>query len=140
MSELEPAFPLEFLVPGTPISHQSALPAARDAWKAQVRACSSETLPEGHWATQNYVSVTLYCFPVTTLGADLDNIAKYVLDALKAHIYIDDSQVERLVLQKFEEGRIFDFVSPGPTLARAINGEKPVLYVRISRDPHEDLK
>jgi crossover junction endodeoxyribonuclease RusA len=73
------------------------------------------------------------------MEGDIDNIVKPVLDALGGHIYLDDWQVERVVVQKFEPGKLFPFAAPSPTLDDAVNGWKPVLYVRLSNDPFEDL-
>ena len=73
------------------------------------------------------------------MAGDIDNMAKLVLDACCRHIYVDDAQVERLVLQKFEKGREFDFSEPSPVLSAAFKSDKPSLYVKISNNPHEDL-
>ena len=73
------------------------------------------------------------------MQGDLDNIIKLVLDALARHIYVDDSQVERIVVQKFEPGNVFAFAAPSATLDEAMKCPKPVLYVRVSTDPTEDL-
>ena len=64
---------------------------------------------------------------------------KYVLDALGHHIIVDDSQVVRLVMQKFESGTVFGFSSPSAILQEALGQERPLLYVRISDDPYEEL-
>jgi crossover junction endodeoxyribonuclease RusA len=64
---------------------------------------------------------------------------KPVLDALARHIYMDDAQVERVVIQKFEPGNIFLFAAPTEILADALSSRKPLLYVRLSRDPFEEL-
>jgi crossover junction endodeoxyribonuclease RusA len=63
------------------------------------------------------------------------NIVKPILDALGKHIYLDDSQVERIVIQKFDPGNVFSFTHPTATFVQALGGSKPVLYVRISSDP-----
>jgi len=73
------------------------------------------------------------------MQGDLDNIVKLVLDALAHHIYVDDSQVDRIVVQRFEPGNVFPFASPTATLEDALNRPKPLLYVRITDDPFEDL-
>ena len=73
------------------------------------------------------------------MRGDLDNVVKLILDALKSHIYLDDQQVERLVVQKFEPGNVFPFSQPSGTLATALAEENPVLYIRLSTDPFEDL-
>lgn len=85
------------------------------------------------------MSVTLYYFPGGRMQGDVDNIVKPVLDALSKHVYLDDAQVERIVAQKFEPGSVFEFKQPTDALTRAMAGPKPVVYVRVSDNPFEDL-
>lgn len=73
------------------------------------------------------------------MAGDIDNIVKPILDALGSHIYRDDRQVHRVLVQKFEPGNIFPFGAPSPTLEEALLREKPILYIRLSDDPFEDL-
>jgi crossover junction endodeoxyribonuclease RusA len=136
---LEPEFPIEFLVEGTPVSLQTKRPEARNEWQARVKDASRAVLPEGHWATRGRVAATLFYFPNTAMQGDIDNIVKPILDALGRHIYLDDSQVERVVVQKFEPGNVFPFIAPTTTLEEALNRPKPLLYVRLSDDPFEEL-
>jgi crossover junction endodeoxyribonuclease RusA len=136
---LEPDFPIEFLVRGTPVSQQAKRAASRAQWKERVRMASRVVLPEGHWATRDRIAATLFYFPEATMLGDIDNIVKPVLDALVQHIYIDDAQVERIVVQKFEPGNIFLFAAPTATLTMALSAEKPLLYVRLSKDTFEEL-
>lgn len=136
---MEPEFPVEFLVKGTPVSLQAKRAASKEEWKSKVRQASRSALPEGHFLTDEPISVTLYYFPEDRMQGDVDNIVKLVLDALVGHIYRDDSQVERIVVQKFEPGNVYDFRIPSVQLASAISSEGPVLYVRLSADPFEEL-
>lgn len=85
------------------------------------------------------MAVTLFYFPADRMLGDIDNIAKPVLDAMCRHVYMDDVQIERLVVQKFEPGNIFAFERPSEALTRAAAGAKPVLYVRVSDNPFEEL-
>jgi hypothetical protein len=71
---------------------------------------------------------------------DVDNIVKLIIDAMSRHIFLDDNQVERIVVQKFERDRVFTFTDPSVTLAACILGPKPALYIRVSADPHEELR
>jgi len=136
---LEPEFPFEFIVPGTPVSFQRDNKHAKQEWKELVRASSAAKLPEMHFATNQRLSVALYYYPEDRMTGDIDNIVKLTLDAMCQQIYIDDEQVERVVVQKFERDRVFAFQDPSPTLAACMLGEKPALYIRVSTDPHEDL-
>ncbi|MHC2016764.1 RusA family crossover junction endodeoxyribonuclease [Methylobacterium sp. WCS2018Hpa-22] len=136
---MELIFPIEFLVSGTPVSFQSARSSSKSQWKQKVRAASDGSLPENHFACEGKLAVTLFYFPVGSVQGDVDNIVKLVLDALNQHIYMDDSQIERVVIQKFEPQRVFSFTQPSPVLAAALSAQKPILYVRLSDDPFEEL-
>jgi len=74
------------------------------------------------------------------MQGDMDNIVKPILDALSRHVYIDDRQVERVLDQKFERPNAVAFNQPTATLASALEKSRPVLYVRVSNDPLEDLR
>ena len=136
---VEIEFPIEFLVHGTPASAQAGT-ASREDWKALVRAASKFALSDFHVASANPMSVTLFYWPEKPKRLDVDNMAKPILDALNGHVYIDDRQVERLVAQRFEPGGDFIFASPSDVLRGALAAETPVLYVRVSDNPFEDLK
>ena len=136
---MELNFPLEFIVYGTPVSHQRQNPAARDEWKALVANACKERLPEAHFSTDRPIGVTLFYFPDGEMAGDIDNIVKYILDALRGLIYQDDGQVERVLVQKFERRRMARFTELSETLASCVSGPKPALYVRITDDPHEGL-
>jgi crossover junction endodeoxyribonuclease RusA len=136
---VEIEFPLEFLVEGTPVSFQHRRHEARNEWKARVNAASSNELRERPSASRARIAVTLFYFPSEPMQGDVDNIVKLVLDALCEHIYVDDSQVDRIIVQRFEPGNVFAFSSPSPTLEQALRRPQSVLYVRLSDDPFEDL-
>lgn len=73
------------------------------------------------------------------MQGDIDNIVKPILDALTRHIYQNDHQVERVLVQKFEPDNVFGFSVPSGILEDALRRPKPNLYVRLSDDPFEDL-
>lgn len=137
---MEPEFPFEFIVLGTPVSSQRDNPRARQEWKDLVRESSAAKLPDMHFATDQRLAITLYYYPEERMVGDVDNIIKLTLDAMCRHIYRDDDQVERVVVQKFERHRVFVFTNPSETLAACMLGPKPALYVRLSNDPHEELR
>lgn len=136
---LEPKFPLEFIVRGTPVALGGS-PHSRDEWKKRVYDASRAALPEGAWATEMPIALTIFYFPNVEMQGDIDNIVKYIADALKQNIFFDDHQMERVVVQKFEPGRLFRFANPSITLGLALTDEKPLSYIRISTDPHEELR
>ena len=132
-------FPLEFLIAGTPVSLQAKNPRSKEEWKERVKAATYPQLPEMHFASEGRVAVTIFYFPPGEMQGDIDNIVKTTLDGLCAHIYVDDRQVERVVVQKFEPNRVFEFSNPTEKLVEALQSERPVTFVRISDDPHGEL-
>jgi hypothetical protein len=137
---MEIAFPIEFLVRGTPVSLSSKNENAREQWKGRIRNASSQALPSPHFASSERLAVTLYYFPAEPMQGDVDNIVKLILDGMSRHVFLDDQQVERIVVQKFEPGNIFSFSNPTLPMIEAINGQKPILYIRVSNDPFEELQ
>lgn len=136
---MTPDLPIEFIVRGTAISLQAS-GASRQAWKDRVRAAGSGAIPTGSWALTDRVAVTIYYFPEGEMVGDIDNIVKPILDAMCRFIYADDRQVERVVVQKFEPDRIFTFSTPSPVLVDALAAEGSAVYIRISDNPHEELR
>jgi crossover junction endodeoxyribonuclease RusA len=136
---VEIIFPVEFITEGTPVSFQAERRESIDQWKSRIVAASRAVLPAPHFATQRPIAITLFYFPAAEMQGDLDNIVKPILDALERHIYIDDRQVQRLLVQKFEPGNVFEFTSPSFLLQEALNRIKPVLYIRVSDNPFEEL-
>ena len=135
-----PALPLEFNVIGTPVSLQSANPRARHDWQTTVLAAARAIVQPESWAFDtSRLSVTMFYFPQAAMPGDLDNIVKLVLDALEPNIYIDDSLIDRLVVQRFDPAATYTFASPTDTLAAAMATRDPVLYVRLAEVNLEDV-
>jgi crossover junction endodeoxyribonuclease RusA len=137
---MELEFPIEFTVAGTPVSLQAKRSESREEWKARVKDASLAAITSPHFASEERISMTLYYFPSEQMQGDIDNIVKPILDALSHHIYIDDHQVERVVVQKFEPGRVFPFSNITAKFSEALGGSRPILYIRISNEPFEELE
>lgn len=141
---MEPEFSIEFNVHGSPVTFQKKGPRAAKAkedWKLLVADAARKVLPdEMPFATKRSLAVTLHYFPAQPMEGDLDNIIKLTLDAMEGPLYVNDHQIERVVIQKFEPGGVFTFPSASEVLATAMAGEKPVLFVRVSDDPYEDFE
>jgi hypothetical protein len=136
---MEIEFPIEFIVLGTPVSLQAARAATKSEWKERVKHASTAVIPQPHFASQNRMAITIYNLPAEPMQGDVDNIVKLIVDALTQHIYVDDRQIERVVVQKFEPGNLFTFAEPSEVLSRALETAKPLVYIHISNDPFEDL-
>ena len=133
-----PELPFEFVVIGTPISLQAKRSSIAD-WKRRVNEYARAALPAGSWLLDVPLALTVYIFPASELSGDLDNRLKPILDAMTRCVYEDDEQIERIVIQKFEPDNVFAFRSPSGVLARALEASEPVVYIRLTGDPHEEL-
>lgn len=126
---------MEFVVAGVPLSLQAS-GASRAAWKERVKESSYSGLPEQHVLFEGAVEVSIFHFPTSEMTGDVDNIVKPILDALNRHIYVDDQQVVRVVVQKIEPGQPVVFDNPSEVLTSALAGSPPFTYIRISDDPY----
>ena len=133
-------FPLEFMVEGVPVSLQAKERRSIERWKRRIVEASRVALPEAHFATAVPLAITIFYFPEDRMEGDLDNIVKPILDALEKHIYMNDRQIRRILVQIFEEEDPFDFGSQGPVLEEALNKPRPILYIRLSDDPYKDFR
>ena len=135
---MEPEFPFEFLVFGTPLSQQASS-TSKQEWKQRIREESAKKLPEMSFCYEGHVAVTIYHFPQSVMVGDVDNIVKPILDALGAHLYKDDNQVVRVAVQKFEAGQPAIFTNPSAALTEALTGPRPVTYIEISNEPFGEV-
>ena len=135
-----PNLPIEFNVVGTPVSLQSENARARTEWKARVLAAARSVIEDGSWAyDETRLSVTMFYFPQGEMQGDVDNIVKLTLDALVPNIYLDDSLIDRVLVQRFSPDADFSFASPSNALAIAVAMDEPVLFIKISEVPLEEL-
>ncbi|KQZ31535.1 hypothetical protein ASD47_16740 [Caulobacter sp. Root1472] len=133
-----PELPFEFAVRVTAISLQGS-GASKAAWKDAIREAARKALPEGSWLLTEPLAVTIFIFPGAVMQGDVDNRVKPILDAMVRCVYSDDEIVERVVVQKFEPGRVFAFQSPTDTLVSALEADEPIIYIRVTNDLHEEL-
>jgi crossover junction endodeoxyribonuclease RusA len=107
----EPAFSakisvmnVEFAVIGTPLS-QGASPARKGVWKTKVATEAAAAANFG-WIGPLAVTLAYFC---ASLGVDIDNIVKPILDSMKGVLYYDDRQivqVESFAIELMEATRI----------------------------------
>lgn len=100
----------------------------------RVKSASSTALPAPHFVSSEPMAVTLFYFSEEEMPRDVDHIIKPILDALNQHVYRDDSQVDRIVIQRFTSDRLYRFGNPTDVVTAAIGGAKPAVYVRIATE------
>src|ERR1700683_5139477 len=132
--DIELKFPIEFKIEAVPLSLQAKGPS-QQRWKQQVWEAAKRAVGGATWATTSPVYVTIFYFPDGPMQGDVDNIVKNILDGMNTCVYLDDRQVQRVIVQKFEsDGGVFSFSNPTPKLDDASDTEPPIVYIRIDSD------
>jgi len=140
---VEIPFPIEVLVEGGRLRirrrHSGRARECCDRWKETVKDVGQAVLPEGYVASGIPAAITLFYFPTRSMDGDLDNIIKPGFGGLWPHIFLDDRQVERLVVLRFEPTDSVVCHGPTATLLKAREADSPILYVRIDGNPLREV-
>lgn len=134
---MTPDLPIEFIVRGTAVSLQGSS-GSKTAWKEAIAAAGRNVVPGHAWALTEEIAVIIYYFPEGEMPGDVDNIVKPILDAMAPFIYLDDKQVDRVVVQRFDADAVAVFKAPSATLLEALTTERPALYIRVTDNPFEE--
>jgi crossover junction endodeoxyribonuclease RusA len=136
LAEQETLYPLEFFVAGTPVSLQGAA-RSKLRWKVTVSEAARQRARDTNelgFLDGRPVGLIIYYFPAAPMIGDIDNIVKPIMDALIHVAYMNDKDVERVVVQKFEPQVAWEFAGPGHQLAAALDAVPPVVYIRVDDD------
>jgi hypothetical protein len=134
---MTPELPFEFTVSGIAVSLQASS-ASREAWKGRIRDAAQAAAPEGAWALDVPLEVTIFFLSGDTMIGDLDNRIKPILDAMTGPVYIDDSLVDRLVVQRFVPSEACRILNPSLALIAAIGAGEPTVYIRVNDQPNRE--
>ncbi len=137
VTAMAPELPFEFTVPGIPISFQGSA-TSQLAWKQKIREVARASLPEGAWALDMRLEVTILFLSGDEMSGDLDNRIKPILDALTGPLYLDDKLVDRLVVQRFSPAETCQILNPSPILISAIWAGEPIVYIRLDDKPNRE--
>lgn len=133
-SEFRIAFPLEIVIGQTPVSLQADNKQAKANWQKTVGDFAQSKIYESRdWyeLDDRPLAATIFYFPSGKMQGDIDNIIKPILDGMVGIAYKNDNCIERVVAQRFDPGGPHLFSAPSATLQAAINGEKPIVYIRV---------
>src|SRR5687768_16369045 len=113
--------PFEFIVEGSPVSQQTrrrtrTLPP----WKAAVRAGAQRYWEAGASPLEETICVEITHF-YAGAPADVDNIIKPILDAIKGVVYLDDRQISDVVSRRRPLEGPYSLADVGPILAEGIS-------------------
>ena len=126
--------PFEFVVEGPPVSQQTRRRRRVPAWKSVVHAGAAQRWPSEDPPVEQEITVEITHF-FEGAPADVDNIAKPILDAIKGLVYVDDWQITDLVSRRrpLRGPYIADPVSAA--LGEGIALDKEFLHIRIVAAP-----
>ena len=133
--------PLEFVVTGTPVSHQSHNKIRLRAWQEQVRQAAREAMPsEEAPVTTDCLLVAVYFFGSPPVLLDNDNFIKPFQDALIGVVYQDDKQVTDTFIRRTDIGGRFRIPGRSRRLVDAIEQGQEFVYIRVEEAPsHEEV-
>ena len=142
--DVEISFPLEFVVHGTPVS-LSNTGRSKTEWQNRVLKGARTVVPDHKWAASCDLAITIYDFPEETSGGDVDNIIKWIQDALCPDIFLDDELIKRVVAQRFLPADIDKLTNRNSDLPELIGralalGDPPFVFIRIGDDPLGDAQ
>ncbi|MCE8546944.1 RusA family crossover junction endodeoxyribonuclease [Ruegeria pomeroyi] len=143
--DVEILLPIGFAVRGTPVSLQSKNAKAKQAWKKTVLTEARQVVPRHKWAITDPLSITIYDFPDIDVQGDVDNIVKLTIDALWPSVFSDDSQVKRIVAQRFSQIHLSELEAirgDFPELVATALGlaDPPFVFVYLSNEIYGDVK
>jgi crossover junction endodeoxyribonuclease RusA len=124
----------EFVVEGPPVSSQARRRRHRDAWQATIVAAIRARWPEGTPLIASDIAVTISHF-FDAAPADVDNIPKLILDALKGVVLTDDQHVSDLIVQRRPLAGPYIVMTASPELSRGVALGREFLHVAISTPP-----
>ena len=131
--------PIEFIVIGKPISHQTKDKKRLQAWKDKVRQAATH-----FWLNQQplgeflKVVITHYSDALPgdeTWVPDSDNIVKPVRDALNGIAYVDDYQITDFISRRRNLNASFRVRGMSLALAEGFCKGEEFLHIRIEAAP-----
>jgi crossover junction endodeoxyribonuclease RusA len=136
LAEQETLYRIEFFVAGTPLSLQGSRKSV-ERWKGTIADAARQRIRETDelgFLDRRPLSLLIYYFPSAPMIGDIDNIVKPIMDASVRIAYMDDGDVERVVIQRFEPQVEWYFSDPADQLAVALDIDPPIVYLRIDDD------
>jgi hypothetical protein len=127
--------PFEFTIAGPPVSQQAHRRSSRKAmWKIAVTTAASAALSPESAPVEQDICVEITHF-FAGAPADVDNIAKPILDSMKGLVFKDDARVTDLVCRRRAIIGPFAANPTSSTLAAAIGVGKEFVHVRVTASP-----
>jgi crossover junction endodeoxyribonuclease RusA len=125
----------EFIVFGTPRTHQTKSPKSRSDWVEKVRSAAMTDWPARADPIGSELSVLIIYFHEGRTALDIDNIIKPILDAMSGTIFTDDALVTEIRARKTRLGPGFAVDNPSGNLAAALASGGGFVMVRVEGPP-----
>jgi Holliday junction resolvase RusA-like endonuclease len=122
--------PFEFIVEGHRVSQQTRRRDRLTPWRAVVRAAAETHWPPEDVPVEQPIAVEITHF-FEGAPADVDNIVKPILDALKGFVFLDDSQVTDLSSRRRNIAGPYTVELSSRLLTDALANGREFLHVRI---------
>lgn len=124
----------EFVVEGQPVSQQSRRRERVGIWRQTVAEAAQAVWPVATPPIATDIAVTITYF-YEGVPADVDNIVKPILDALKGIVFNDDRQISDLLTQRRPLAGPYIIPVASPRLIDGLGLGDEFLHVAISSPP-----
>lgn len=124
----------EFAVLGAPVSIQAHRAAPRQRFRNKVFAAADAVWDRDRPPIASPVAVTITHF-FEGAPADLDNIAKLILDGIKGRVLTDDKLISDLVLQRRPIVGPYVVTAPSPRLMQALRTGREFVHIAVASPP-----
>jgi crossover junction endodeoxyribonuclease RusA len=131
----EAAMPvIEFIVEGTPVSHQTKNKPALTAWKAQVTA-QAQAAYAGSPVKGSLQITIMNFYDGTQPPCDDDNMVKPIRDAMNKVLYDDDKQITHAHQTQTSNAAPFVIRGASKLVVDALQASKEFVYIKIEDAP-----
>lgn len=130
----ECSLPVEFVVMGVPASGQTRNKQRQRQWVDKVRAAGQAAVQAAGGGSPVHTEVEVTVTYYATGGGqppDRDNMAKPMLDAMEAVVYVNDRQVLTMALNKRPLDGLYVIAGITPALASGFMANEPFVHIRV---------
>lgn len=126
--------PFEFIVDGSPVSQQTRRRSRLPQWRATVRAAAAQRWPTEDLPIERDLTVAITHF-YEGAPADVDNLVKPIVDAIKGLAYVDDGQVTDLLIRRRPLRGPYVIAAVSEVLAAGLWLGREFLHIRLANPP-----
>lgn len=132
-SNLNPELPFEFIVQGVAPSHQSASKKAKLEWSQKIENFVGKKFEQVFpFEISKRLSVCIVHITFDRETGDLDNCSKLVLDAMQGQLFVNDLQLDEILLRRIESNSRFNLTKVSELFLNTLRSSEPAVYVKLS--------